>query len=191
MIKLKELRQSKNMSQQELADYLGVGQSTLSGWERGATCMTSDAMIKAANLFDVSIDYLVGNEQAEKEMKRFIVLPAQNVKEISPDGILPPSAIKRNEHLCLLVTGDSMEPDIKEGDIAIVRMSDSYKSESIVALSVEDNCRALQHVTKVDSGIILRSLNPKYRLVCYSTRQLKSRRVRIVGRLVEIRRRYL
>ena len=80
---------------------------------------------------------------------------------------------------------------MKDGDIAIVRLDDEYETGSIVAIGVEEEYRALQHLTEVDTGIILKSLNPEYNLIPYSHRQLNSRNVYIVGRLVEVRRRYL
>ncbi|MCH5211607.1 MAG: helix-turn-helix domain-containing protein [Oscillospiraceae bacterium] len=191
MRKLRELRLKNDMRQDELARCLDVSQSTISDWERGVTKIDSDAMVKIADFFDVSVDYLLDIEpESAKEMKKFIILPIKNIEEISPEGILSPYTIKRNEYICFSVIGDSMEPDMKDGDIAIVRLADEYETGSIVAIGVEEEYRALQHLTEVDTGIILKSLNPKYNLIPYSHRQLNSRNVYIAGRLVEVRRRY-
>lgn len=191
MNRLKELRTSNGMKQKELANYLGVAQSTLSSWENDISKMNSDVMIKLAKFFDVSVDYLLNNETDNaREMKQFIVLPEKNIEEISPDGILPPSVVKRGEYICLSVIGDSMEPDMKDGDIAIVRLCEEYETGSIVILCSEGRYRALQHVTEVESGIILKSLNPEYKLIPYSHRQLRSRNIYIAGVLVEVRRKY-
>ena len=59
---LKQLRKSKGIRQDQLADVLGVERSSISKWERGANNPTSIMMQKIANYFDVSIDYLTGRK---------------------------------------------------------------------------------------------------------------------------------
>lgn len=44
----------------------GVPQSSLSEWKRGNSMPKIDKMIKIADYFGVSVDYLLGNEQKEK-----------------------------------------------------------------------------------------------------------------------------
>ena len=92
--------------------------------------------------------------------------------------------------MCLTVAGDSMAPDIKDGDVAVIALDEEYSSGDIIAIGIEGACRAIRHVTETENGIILKTLNPKYNLICYSNRQLSSRHVYVIGKLVEIRRRY-
>ena len=192
MNKLKEIRAVHGMKQKELADYLGVAQSTLSGWEKNISKMNSKTMLKIANFFGVSVDYLLNNEtNVSKEMKKYIVLPEKNVMEIPSAQVLPPSIAEQGNYMCLSVVGDSMEPDIKDGDIAIITLDEEYGSGDIIAIGVEGYCRAIRHVTETDDGIILKTLNPKYNLICYSNKQLNSRYVYVIGKLIEVRRSYL
>lgn len=60
MNKIKELRIAKNLNQSRLAQIIGIAQPTLSGWETGRTQIDYDNLIKLANFFEVSIDYLLG-----------------------------------------------------------------------------------------------------------------------------------
>ena len=60
--KIKELRKSNNMSQKDLAQKLGVGQSTISEWENATYEPTASALKQLAICFDVSADYLLGLE---------------------------------------------------------------------------------------------------------------------------------
>lgn len=62
MERLKELRKRAKMSQVELADVMGVTQSTLGKWELGKQQPDIECIKKIANFFDVSIDYLLGME---------------------------------------------------------------------------------------------------------------------------------
>ena len=60
-IRLKELRQEKGIDQKQLATELNLGnQANISRWESGKFEPDIATLIKLANFFDVSIDYLVG-----------------------------------------------------------------------------------------------------------------------------------
>lgn len=59
--RLRNLRIEKDVSQSELAKALGVGSTTINGYESGIILYPPlDKMIKLADYFDVSIDYLSG-----------------------------------------------------------------------------------------------------------------------------------
>jgi len=58
--RLKDLRESKNISQQELADDLKVAKSTISMYEQGKRQPNFELQEALADYFNVDIDYLVG-----------------------------------------------------------------------------------------------------------------------------------
>lgn len=62
MINLKILRLKRSMSQQELADKLGVNVNTVSRWEVGATTIPVEKLILLADMLEVTTDYLLGRE---------------------------------------------------------------------------------------------------------------------------------
>ena len=57
---LKELRESKNISQRKLGEALGVCNQTVSFWENGQREPDMDMLISIADFFGVSIDFLCG-----------------------------------------------------------------------------------------------------------------------------------
>ena len=57
--KLKRLRQGQNLTQQQLADRLGVAKSIVSYYESGDRCPSYDVLIKIARTFHVTTDYLL------------------------------------------------------------------------------------------------------------------------------------
>ena len=59
-LRLRELRKSRNLSQEALAMRLGAYQNSISRYERGVRDPGIDELIAFADFFDVSIDYLVG-----------------------------------------------------------------------------------------------------------------------------------
>lgn len=61
VMKLKELRESRKISQAELAKDFGVAQNTISQWENESRSLDKSTILKLANYFNVSTDYLLGN----------------------------------------------------------------------------------------------------------------------------------
>jgi len=55
----KELRRSINLSQIEVAQFIGVEQTTVSKWERGLTIPDQSVLPKIAKLYNTSVDYLL------------------------------------------------------------------------------------------------------------------------------------
>lgn len=60
--RLKELRLKKGLKQQELAEILGIKRNTYSDWENGKTEPSYENLVKLADLFEVSLDWLFGRE---------------------------------------------------------------------------------------------------------------------------------
>jgi len=61
-----ELRTLNNMTQIELAEKLNYSDKTISKWERAESSPDISVLVEIANLFDVTLDYLVKAENIEK-----------------------------------------------------------------------------------------------------------------------------
>ncbi len=57
---MRDLRLDKNLKQREIAEILHCSQRSYSDYERGATNIPIDILIKLADFHNVSIDYLLG-----------------------------------------------------------------------------------------------------------------------------------
>jgi transcriptional regulator with XRE-family HTH domain len=62
--RLKYLREQRNISQQDLADRLGVTRSTVSAWEAGINEPVLKTFVEIATFFNVSTDYLLSLEKS-------------------------------------------------------------------------------------------------------------------------------
>lgn len=62
--RIKELRKQSRLSQQALADQIGVFRNTISNWETGYSQISLENAKKVAEYFGVTIEYLLGSESA-------------------------------------------------------------------------------------------------------------------------------
>lgn len=58
--RLRDLREDSDMSQQQVADYLGMKQPQYSRYERGLRDIPTDVLIRLAKLYGTSTDYILG-----------------------------------------------------------------------------------------------------------------------------------
>ena len=65
-MRLKELRKKKGISQLRLATELNTTQNTISRYETGEREPGIDELIKIADYFNVSVDYLIGRTENPK-----------------------------------------------------------------------------------------------------------------------------
>lgn len=61
--RIKELRKEKKLSQRELSEKLSVSQQTVGSWETGRSEPNAEMITKLAHFFEVSTDYLLGNNE--------------------------------------------------------------------------------------------------------------------------------
>lgn len=76
--RIKLLRKKKRMTQQEVADCLGICRTNYNAYELGNVVPTSEKIMRLAELFDVSIDYLMGLSNDFD-----IVYPLRNTPDLS------------------------------------------------------------------------------------------------------------
>lgn len=57
---IRNLRIDNNYTQKQIATYLGISQNTYSQYEVGVLNYPVDALMKLADLYNVSVDYLLG-----------------------------------------------------------------------------------------------------------------------------------
>lgn len=65
--RLVELRNERNLSQQQSADLIGISRNTLSMYERCERCASIDIAVNVANKYNVTLDYLFGTGYKTKE----------------------------------------------------------------------------------------------------------------------------
>ena len=61
--RIRDLREDADLSQREIAAYLGIQQTVYSRYERGFQIIPLEHLIRLADFYDVSTDYLLGRTQ--------------------------------------------------------------------------------------------------------------------------------
>ncbi len=63
--RLKDLREDNDMKQSDIAKYLGIQQTVYSRYERGFQTIPLEHLIKLADFYNVSVDYIIGRNQTK------------------------------------------------------------------------------------------------------------------------------
>lgn len=71
MNRIRQLRKKEGLTLQQVADAFGVGNNTLSRYETGEREPSMQFLIKLADFFDVTVDYLIGREPKGKTIKTY------------------------------------------------------------------------------------------------------------------------
>lgn len=58
--RLRDLREDHDLSQQQIAEYLGMKQPQYNRYERGLRDLPTDVLIRLAKLYQTSTDYILG-----------------------------------------------------------------------------------------------------------------------------------
>ena len=58
-MRLRDLREDNDITQKALADHLHIRQNTYSQYETGVISLTAEVLIKLADYYNVSVDYLL------------------------------------------------------------------------------------------------------------------------------------
>lgn len=91
--RLKDLRREKKLTQQDIADVLGIEKSNISRFESGKQSLSSENIIKTAKYFDVSVDYILGisdyktiNKKKEEQIPKDVVKLIKKINTLSPEN---------------------------------------------------------------------------------------------------------
>ena len=198
MNNLKAARKAKGLTQTEVANAIGLTQNGYSYWDNGKAKIDREQIIKLAALFEVSVDYLLGNtESPTSNGMRIPVLgdvaagiPIEAITDIVDYEEIDSAMAKTGEFFGLRIKGDSMEPRMREGDVVIVRQQDSAETGDTVVVLVNGDSATVKKIKYGPDGITLLPTNPSHDPFFYSAAEVERLPVRVIGRVVELRAKY-
>ncbi|MBQ7985941.1 MAG: helix-turn-helix domain-containing protein [Clostridia bacterium] len=202
---LKKLREDSHLSQEQLADAIGVSKSTIGMYEQGKRMPNTNTILKdIASYFGVSIDYLVGFHQegagvTDEDFSRFGLRPIHRRRIPMLGKIACGEPIMCEEEyetfadsgadidadFCVIAQGDSMiNARIFDGDIVFVRKQEMVENGEIAVVIVNDNEVTLKRFFYYPelNQVVLQSENPSFRPMIYMNEELSH--IRVLGKAV-------
>ena len=197
MNRIRELRKKHKISMKALGQYVGVAESTISLYETEKRQPDNSVLIKIAELFNVSVDYLLGRETNDIYAS-IGAMPVKKIKLPVLGNVACGEPIYANEDLegyiyidedigadfCLRAQGDSMvNARIFDGDILYIKKQDMVDDGEIAVVLIEDEATVKRvYYDRENNTITLMPENPTYKMMRYSGAQLNQ--IRILGKVL-------
>lgn len=194
--RLKKMRIEKNLTQTDIAKMIYISQPAYSKYEMGTASPNPETLKKLAEVLNVSVDYLIGNDVPPERpgYVRIPVLgrvaagiPIDAIEEVIDWEDISAEAAGGGEYFGLQIKGQSMEPKISDGDVVIVRRQPDVDSGDIAVVLVNGNDATVKRIKKSPQGVTLIPSNPAYEPMYYSNEEIESLPVTILGKVVELR----
>lgn len=190
MNRLKELREKKELFQSDVAKFLGISTPAYSYYENNKRNMPAETAIKLSKFFNVSVDYLLGIETANKSLLPVLGTVKAGYNYLAQENIIdyidPSINIADPEnYFGLIVKGDSMSPLFDEGDYLIVHKLDGeFNTNDICIVLINGDEATVKKVVKTDTGIELHAFNPYYPVKKFTYEEMDKLPVKVIGVVV-------
>ena len=194
-----EARKRRKISRKEIADFLQVHETTIKRYEDGNTKkLPTDRLEKIAKYLNTSIEYLMGWEEEQKPQGVKIPvlgtvpagIPISAVEDILDYEEIPKSWENQGVFFGLKIKGDSMLPILTDGDIVIVRKQSTADNGDTVIAMVNGDDATCKRYERSNNGIMLIPNNSSYTPTFYTNEEIASLPVTIIGKVVELRRKF-
>ena len=210
---LREMRKARGMSQGDVAGLLGKSQSRVSAFEKGESIPDIETIIRFCDIYSTDANSLLSGEYIGGELNTVagnqlrgvsgvdtLFIPLVQARLSAGRGSFETGAeserhygfrsdfLRRkgnvSEMVLMRVDGDSMEPEIKPGDMVLIDQSQrSLRPGQIYAVGVEDMVY-LKLANAAPGKLILSSTNAAYPPLEVDTRGDLESAVHIIGRCV-------
>lgn len=195
--RLKELRKLNGLSQTALSNLLGVTQQAVGKWETGRSTPDPQTLARIAEQFKVSTDYLLGRTAAaSSDTAAEYPIPIIGTVRAGFGSLAfeedygeEYARVKDPEsYFYLLVKGDSMEPRISDGDLALVHRQPTLESGDLGVVVFGEGEGTLKKFVQRGNAVILQPFNTAYTPQIIMGEDLEH--LYIAGKVVETRARW-
>ena len=183
MEELKRQRLRLKMTQQDVAEKLGITRQAYSNYEAGLREPDYATLRALSGLFGCSADRLIGNA-VECGGTRIPILGTvkggyDRLAQQEYEGYAAADVADPDEYFYLRVTGDSMAPQIAQGDLALIHSQQEVENGQIAVILLQDDEATVKRVLFAGRNVILQPLNP-----AYAPLVLEGGDCRILGRVI-------
>lgn len=115
--------------------------------------------------------------------------PIEAIQDVIGYENIPATMLNSGEnYFALKIDGNSMSPDYKNGDIIIVKQQEDCNSGDDCVVMVNGDDATFKRVIKQNNAIILKPLNNEYEPYYFTSKEIITKPVKIIGVAIEIRR---
>ena len=190
-----KLRSKLGLTQNELGQRVNLTKSAINNYEKGFREPNIATLNKLAEVFNCSVDDIVsGGDPRYITINVYGFIPAgiplECIEDIIGTEDLPIDMVDSDkQYFGLKIKGDSMEPEYLNNDIIILEKCSDAENGSDCVVMVNGYEGTFKRIKKSSSGITLLPLNKKYKPMEYSVQDIQNLPIRIIGKVVELRRR--
>ena len=201
--RIKQLRQSKGLTQEELGEYIGVKKAAITKYEKGNVKNMKRSTIETlSKLFEVSPSYLMCLDEPKLDIhgNPVVSIPVLGTVKAGYNYLAEENIIgtldiseelsKTGDFFALKVKGDSMAPAIIEGDFVIVKKQDDFENGDIVVALINGDEATIKKAKKSENSILLQPFNNNYEPAIFTYEEMKTVPVIIVGIVKKLEREF-
>ncbi|AGE91772.1 XRE family transcriptional regulator [Photobacterium damselae] len=198
------IRNEMGLSQEELGNMIGVTKSTISQWELGKAYPRRKRLLQLSDIFDVDESALISSSITKDDKSQIDCECLQGIRRIpfyrdvrvsagygsinedEPFELVHIKDLPVNGNwdnlLCVTVSGDSMEPVLKDGSLVVIDTSITHIIDGGIYVFRQDDLLRVK-VFKYNKGKIrVVSYNPSYNDEVYLYDEINC--LNIVGKVV-------
>lgn len=170
------VREQQGLTKKEVAERLGITQSSVNQWEKGRNYPSQQNLIHFSDLMSVTYNWLVhgvSGPSGEDIQIRFFedincsagdgsIGGSHEAILISASLIPIPNEKLHKDVIAIKVRGDSMEPAITDGGIVFVDTSCKDLIEGKIYVYCHNDLLRIKRFEYSVSGLVIKSINPSY-----------------------------
>lgn len=192
----------RNIKPVDLSEKTGIDKSKISSYMSGRYKAKQDGVYLLAQALNVSEVWLMGYDVPMestpiKKISKIRIPVLGKVKGgydyLAQENIIGYESIDNvsdaENYYALQISGDSMEPLFSDGDIAIVHKQDDFESGNTCIILINGDEATVKKVVRMDDGIDLIAMNPYYPVRHFAKNEMNEIPVKIIGKVVEARKR--
>lgn len=197
---------SSAITQGQLSEMTGIPASTISGYFAERSTPNAGQVQKIADALgvdksDIDPRFFSGSLTSAPSRKKGVKIPVlgtvaagvpiEAIENIIDYEEIPESLARKGQFFGLVISGQSMEPTIQEGDVIICKWEQTCDTGDIAVVMVNGDEATVKEIKRGFDGVTLIGHNvavfpPKF----YSNYEIETLPVRIIGVVYEVRRKF-
>lgn len=194
-LRLDNLVESKSITYKELERRLSFGNGFFGKIRKRQTLPTLAKIDTIADYFGVSRAFLLDMETTNGSGIKIPLLgkvaagiPIEASENIIGYEEITTKLAASGAFFALLIKGNSMSPDIQDGDKVIVRQQNEVENGQIAIVLINGHDAVCKEFKRTQNGVMLISRNPNYEPMIFTHEEIDTTPVKVIGRVIEVRR---